>query len=270
VADTARALPSRRAACAGTLAMRADRLLVARGLAASRERARELIEAGAVSIGSGAQRELLRKPSTELDENVPLEVAAGAALRYVSRGGLKLAGALGHTGIDVRDLVCLDLGQSTGGFTDCLLQAGARRVVGVDVGHGQLHPRLRDDARVHAFEGVNVRSLDPARLGAAYVAPGFDLVVADLSFISLSHALAPAFALARPGARLIALVKPQFELGPGGVDRRGVVRDAGRFDAVQAAVRRAAADAGWSVDDWFESPIRGGDGNREFFLYARK
>ncbi|MCL4182292.1 MAG: TlyA family RNA methyltransferase [Burkholderiaceae bacterium] len=250
--------------------MRADRLLVARGLAASRERARALIEAGAVSVDRGARREILRKPSTELDDDVPLEVAADAALRYVSRGGLKLAGALERTGIDVRGLVCLDIGQSTGGFTDCLLQAGARRVVGVDVGHGQLHPRLREDARVQAFEGVNVRALDAARLGAAHVGPGFDLVVADLSFISLAHALAPAFALARPGARLIALVKPQFELGPGGVDRRGIVRDAARYDTVQAGIRLAAAGAGWHVDDWFESPIRGGDGNREFFLCARK
>jgi 23S rRNA (cytidine1920-2'-O)/16S rRNA (cytidine1409-2'-O)-methyltransferase len=250
--------------------MRADRLLVARGLAASRERARELIEAGAVSAGSGARRQVLHKPSTELDDDVPLEVAAGALLRYVSRGGLKLAGALERTGLDVRGFACLDIGQSTGGFTDCLLQAGARRVVGVDVGHGQLHPRLRDDPRVQAFEGVNVRALDAARLGAAWVAPGLDLVVADLSFISLAHALAPAFALARTGAHLVALVKPQFELGPGGVDRRGIVRDAARYDTVQAALRRAATDTRWNVDDWFESPIRGGDGNREFFLYARK
>ncbi len=252
--------------------MRADLLLVARGLAASRARARELIESGAVVARIGERDEVLYKPSMGLADDTPLAVAAGAALRYVSRGGLKLAGALGHVGLDATGLACLDLGQSTGGFTDCLLQAGARRVVGVDVGHGQLHPRLRDDARVRAFEGLNVRALVPARLGTAFPATGFDLVVADLSFISLTHALAPAFALARDAGRLLALVKPQFEVGPGGVDRHGLVRDAGRHDAVRRKVCNAAVDAGWTVEDWFDSPIRGGagDGNREFFLSARK
>ncbi|HLS54829.1 MAG TPA: TlyA family RNA methyltransferase [Zeimonas sp.] len=250
--------------------MRADQLLVARGLAASRARARELIESGAVVARIGARDEVVHKPSTGLADDTPLAVAAGAALRYVSRGGLKLAGALEHVGLDVRGLTCLDLGQSTGGFTDCLLQAGARQVVGVDVGHGQLHARLRDDGRVHAFEGLNVRALVPARLGAAFPAAGFDLVVADLSFISLTLALAPAHALACDGGRLLALAKPQFEVGPGGVDRHGIVRDAGRYDAVRRKVCDAAVDAGWTVDDWFDSPIRGGDGNREFFLYARQ
>lgn len=250
--------------------MRVDQLLVARGLAASRARARELIEAGAVRARIGASEQVLRKASLELADDTPLTVEAGAGLRYASRGGLKLAGALARAGVDARGLTCLDLGQSTGGFTDCLLQAGALRVVGVDVGHGQLRAPLRGDPRVQAFEGVNVRALVPATLGAAFPTAGFDLVVVDLSFISLAHALAPAFALARPGARLLALVKPQFEVGPGGVDRHGIVRDPALYDVVRRKVCDAAAAAGWAVDDWFESPIRGGDGNREFFLYARK
>ncbi len=250
--------------------MRADQLLVARGLAPSRARARELIAAGAVRAQVGGRDEPVRNPSAELDADTPLALAAGAALRHVSRGGLKLEGALARSGIDARGCVCLDLGQSTGGFSDCLLQAGAQRVVGIDVGHGQLHARLRADPRVRTFEGVNVRSLDDARLGDAHPAGGFDLVVADLSFISLAHALAPAFALARPGARLLALVKPQFEVGPGGVDRHGIVRDERRYEDVKQRIVEAAAAAGWSVEDWFDSPIRGADGNREFFLQARK
>ncbi len=250
--------------------MRADQVLVARGLAGSRARARELIEAGAVSARIGARDEVLRKASADLAEDTPLTVAPGAALPYASRGGLKLAGALAHLRLDVGGLVCLDLGQSTGGFTDCLLQAGAARIVGVDVGHGQLRAALREDPRVQAFEGLNVRALAPAALGSAFPPPGFDLVVADLSFISLAHALAPAFALARPGARLVALAKPQFEVGPGGVDRHGIVRDPARHAEVRRALCAAAAQAGWTLDDWFDSPIRGGDGNREYFLSARK
>ena len=250
--------------------MRADQLLVARGLAASRARARELVERGAVVARIGAREQTLRKPSTELADDTPLAVAAEAVPRHVSRGGVKLAGALERTGVDACGLVCLDLGQSTGGFTDCLLQAGAQRVVGIDVGHAQLHARLRADQRVCAFEGVNVRTLGAAQLGGAVPPGGFDLVVADLSFISLTHALAPAHALARWAARLLALVKPQFELGPGGVDRHGIVRDAARYEEVRRKICNAAVDAGWTVEDWFDSPIRGGDGNREFFLCARK
>lgn len=257
-------------AATATPIVRADQLLVARGLAASRARARELIEAGAVRARIGGCEQVLRKASTELADDTPLSVAEGAGLRYASRGGLKLAGALARAGVDARGLVCLDLGQSTGGFTDCLLQAGALRVVGVDVGHGQLREQLRRDPRVQVFEGVNVRALAPATLGGAFPPAGFDLVVADLSFISLAHALAPALALARPGARLIALVKPQFEVGPGGVGRDGIVRDPALHEAVRHRICDAAAAAGWTVDDWFESPIRGGDGNREFFLCARK
>ncbi len=250
--------------------MRVDQLLVARGLAPSRARARELIEAGAVRAHLGPREQVLRKASADLADDTPLSVAPGATLPFVSRGGLKLAGALERAGVDARGRACLDLGQSTGGFTDCLLQAGASRVVGVDVGHGQLRERLRHDPRVLAFEGINVRTLTPALLGAALPRGGFDLIVADLSFISLTHALTPAFALARPGARLLALAKPQFEVGPGGVERHGIVRDPGLHALVRCRICEAAGAAGWIVDHWFESPIRGGDGNREFFLDAHR
>ncbi|MGD9942234.1 MAG: TlyA family RNA methyltransferase [Burkholderiaceae bacterium] len=250
--------------------MRADQLLVSQGLAESRTRARELIEAGAVTARIGGRDEVLRKPAAELPADAPLAVAAGAAPRYVSRGGLKLEGALADSGCDPRGAVCLDLGQSTGGFTDCLLQAGAARVVGIDVGHGQLHPRLQADPRVRSLEGLNVRTLTPATLGDAAPPGGFDLVVADLSFISLAPALPVAAALARrDGGTLLALVKPQFELGPGAVDRRGLVRDAARYDEVRRKIEDAAVDAGWQLRGWYDSAIRGGDGNREFFLHAR-
>ncbi|MFP5412375.1 MAG: TlyA family RNA methyltransferase [Gammaproteobacteria bacterium] len=253
--------------------MRADQLLVARGLAASRTRARELIDAGAVRVRTAGGDEPVGKPSAQLADDAELLVDDSARPRHVSRGGLKLEGALAASGVDPRGLTCLDLGQSTGGFTDCLLQAGAARVVGVDVGHGQLHPSLRADPRVAAFEGVNVRGLPEAAdaaLRAALPEAGFDLVVADLSFISLAHALAPAAALLREGGILLALVKPQFEVGPGGVDSRGIVRDASRHAEVRQRIEAAARAAGLAPRGWHDSPIRGGDGNREFFLHAVK
>lgn len=247
---------------------RADQLLVRQGLAPSRAAAQRLIERGAVRWRALQGWTAARKAGENLPESCEMQVGDDAEVRYASRGGLKLEGALAQARFAVRGLSCLDLGQSTGGFTDCLLQAGARHVVGVDVGHAQLHPRLRADPRVRAFEGVNVRTLDAARLGDAFPPGGFDLVSADLSFISLAHALHPARALTRKGGRLLALVKPQFEVGPGGVNRRGVVRDPTLYDAVRRTIRDAAHDAGWQLEQWFDSPILGGDGNREFFLLA--
>jgi 23S rRNA (cytidine1920-2'-O)/16S rRNA (cytidine1409-2'-O)-methyltransferase len=253
--------------------MRADQLLVARGLAASRTLARELIEAGAVRLRTATGAEPLRKPATPVPADAELLVDDEARPRYVSRGGLKLAGALAAARLDPTGWHCLDLGQSTGGFTDCLLQAGAACVLGIDVGHGQLHPSLQADPRVTAFEGVNVRELPAgvdAALRPALPAGGFDLAVADLSFISLAHALVPAAGLLRAGGTLLALVKPQFELGPGGVDSRGIVRDETRHAEIRDRLGAAAQAAGLTVLGWPDSPIRGGDGNREFFLHAVK
>jgi len=245
--------------------MRADQRLVQRGLAPSRTAAQRLIAAGRVRA---AGRPVAR-PSEPIDEHAPIEVAPGDDDRFVSRGGLKLAGALAATGADPRGLACLDVGQSTGGFTDCLLQSGAARVVGVDVGHGQLHPRLRGDPRNTGIEGVNARALDAHALGDAMPAGGFALIVVDVSFISLTLVLPALAALAAPGARLLALVKPQFEVGRAGLDKHGVVRDATLYDGVRERVTACAAGHGWRPLDWLDSPIRGGDGNREFFLHAR-
>ncbi|MDD3530829.1 MAG: TlyA family RNA methyltransferase [Gallionellaceae bacterium] len=244
--------------------MRADQLLVARGLVPSRTAARRAIEAGRAFHFRGTERLPVRQPAQDLPDNADLEVLPDASERYVSRGGLKLAGALAHSGLDVAGMACLDVGQSTGGFTDCLLQAGAARVVGVEVGHGQLHPRLRDDPRVLCIEGVNARS------GLADLLAGgrFDLVVCDASFISLTLLLPHFPAVLRPASQVMALVKPQFEVGPGNLGKGGIVRDPALYPEVEARIRAACAAAGLAVRDFFDSPITGGDGNREFFVHA--
>lgn len=241
--------------------LRADQLLVEQGLAPSRTVAQRLIEAGRVSWSEGP----VAKAALILPPSAVLQVQADAEDRYVSRGGLKLAGALVHTGLDVHGRLCLDVGQSTGGFTDCLLQAGAKRVVGVDVGHDQLAPRLRADPRVECFEGVNARALVPADLHGRR----FDLIVADLSFISLSLVLPQLPPLLAREGDLMLLAKPQFEVGPEHVGKGGIVRDAALYPQVAARLRLAAAAAGLRVLDWFDSPIRGGDGNREFFIWMK-
>ena len=253
--------------------VRADQLLVKRGLAPSRTAARRMIEAGRVRAGDAP----VGKASEELDEQAPLAVSESPDDRFVSRGGLKLAGALAEVGLDVRGLVCLDVGQSTGGFSDCLLQAGAERVVGVDVGHGQLHPRLRGDARVRVLEGVNARHLVASQLIAAGAGgtgaegrfgSNFDLIVGDLSFISLTLVLPALAPLLKPGGHLLLLVKPQFELQPADIGKGGIVRDAALYAKVEQRLRAACAEAGLAVRHWLPSPIAGGDGNREFFIHA--
>lgn len=243
---------------------RADLLLVERGLAPSRTAARRLIEAGRVHWDEGP----VRQPAQALPADAQLRVTADAADRFVSRAGLKLAGALARSGVDVRGRSCLDIGQSTGGFTDCLLQAGARQVVGVDVGHGQLHARLAADARCIALEGINARTLDAATLGTHFPAGGFGLLTCDASFISLALLLPRWRALLAADAQVLALVKPQFEVGVGGVGKGGIVRDAALYAQVEQRLRAAAEAAGLQVVDWFESPLAGADGNREFFMHC--
>lgn len=243
--------------------MRADQLLVQRGLAPTRSAAQRLIAQGVVRWRGPAGWAAPRKAGDELPEGCELALTDDAELRFVSRGGLKLEGALVHTGLDVRGLTCLDVGQSTGGFTDALLQHGAAQVVGVDVGHGQLHARLRGDARVTALEGVNARSLTADALPAAR----YDLVVGDLSFISLTLVL-PALAPLVAG-ELLMLVKPQFELQPADIGKGGLVKDTSAYARVEQRLRAACAGCGLRVLDWFESTVAGGDGNREFFIRAR-
>ncbi|MDR2000984.1 MAG: TlyA family RNA methyltransferase [Zoogloeaceae bacterium] len=241
--------------------LRADQLLVERGLAVSRTAAQRLIEAGRVSWPGG----VIAKVSAVLPENAELTIAADATDRYVSRGGIKLAGALAATGIAAQGKTCLDLGQSTGGFTDCLLQAGAACVVGVDAGHGQLHERLKTDPRVICMEGVNARHLQAADVGARR----FDLIAGDLSFISLTLVLPQLPPLLAPHGDMLLLVKPQFEVGPRHVGKGGIVRDDALYPQVEAKLREAAQAAGLRVLRYFDSPITGADGNREFFIWTQ-
>lgn len=293
--------------------MRIDQLLVQRGLASTRSQAQRLIADGVqwkkLEADASAWKRVA-KNGDEVPEDASIELLDDSEARYVSRGGLKLEAALKHVGLSVAGLRCLDVGQSTGGFTDCLLQAGAQSVVGVDVGSAQLHPSLREDPRVLCVESVNARTLSAADLIAAYAdstgaegqfdveedgetfegfdgsddsleeaelaslppefAPPFDVLVADLSFISQTLVLPAAVPLLKDGGILLTLVKPQFELQPGQVGKGGIVKDAEMYPIVEQRLRDTCADLGLEVSAWFDSPIAGGDGNREFFICARK
>lgn len=236
---------------------RADLLLVERGLSASREEASRLILAGKVRTAAGR----IEKPGTLLPVEAPLEVAAPPH-PFVSRGGVKLRHALEVFHLDPRGRICLDVGASTGGFTDCLLQAGARQVIAVDVGYGQLAARLREDPRVHLLERTNIRHLDASRL------PGRpDLATIDVSFISLALVLPVVAPLLGPPREIVALVKPQFEVGKGQVGKRGVVRDPAQHRAVLERVAHVAADLSLGVSGITASPLLGPMGNREFLMY---
>jgi 23S rRNA (cytidine1920-2'-O)/16S rRNA (cytidine1409-2'-O)-methyltransferase len=242
--------------------MRADQLLVDRGLAASRSQAQRLI-AGGVQWFDGARWKRVAKNGDELPDAAQLELLDTAEARYVSRGGLKLEGALHAAGLDVTGWTCLDVGQSTGGFTDCLLQHGAARITGVDVGHGQLHEKLRHDRRVVAIEKLNARELQARQVGA-----DFDLVTGDLSFISLTLVLPALAPLLKTGGHLLMLAKPQFELQPADIGKGGLVRDPALYAQVERKLRDACEPLRLQVRGWYASPIAGGDGNREFFLHA--
>ncbi len=331
--------------------MRADVFLVEGGHASTRSQAQRLIAAGVQwRLAPTLPWHKVAKNGDDIPAGAELQLLDAAEAKYLSRGGLKLEGALAATGIQVAGLRCLDVGQSTGGFTDCLLQAGAAQVIGVDVGQGQLHERLRADPRVIAVEGLNARHLTPQALQegceealsvrteadpddndtqpeAPYawmrnggmiddeyddsadakeheieafkaeratkakdraegrlatvrkrlpgrekddITPAFDLVVGDLSFISLTLVLAALVPLLKPEGRLLMLVKPQFELQPGQVGKGGIVRDASLYAEVEQRIRACCADIGLQVIGWHDSPIAGGDGNREFFVDARR
>ncbi len=242
--------------------VRADQLLHARGLAQSRARAQALIMAGLVFAGEAR----VGKPGQLLADDVALSVK-GRDHPWVSRGGVKLAHALEHFGWgDLAGEIVLDIGASTGGFTDVCLHHGAAEVFAVDVGHGQLDWRLRSDPRVRVLEKTNARHLTAEQLGG--ITPTF--LVCDASFIGLSTILPAPLALAAPGARLVALVKPQFEAGPGEVGRGGVVRDPAVHARVQAEAARFLAARGWPPTGITQSPITGPEGNIEFLIAARR
>jgi 23S rRNA (cytidine1920-2'-O)/16S rRNA (cytidine1409-2'-O)-methyltransferase len=238
---------------------RADLLLVARGLFESRAKARAAIEAGGVTADG---RPVLKAAELLADDAV---VEAAPAHPWVGRGALKLEHALVTWLIAVEGRVVLDVGVSTGGFTEVCLAAGAHRVYAVDVGRGQIHPSLADDPRVAILEGLDARNLTPAEIPQPP-----QLIVCDVSFIGLAKALPAALALAAPAAELVALVKPQFEVGPERVGKGGLVKDeAARGEALER-VKAFLEDLGWNVRATLDSPIEGGDGNREYLLWAQK
>ena len=330
--------------------MRADVFLVDFGHAATRSQAQRLIAAGVQwRLSKGAPWQKVAKNGDDIPAIAEVELLDAAEAKYLSRGGLKLEGALAASGLQVAGLRCLDVGQSTGGFTDCLLQHGAAQVVGVDVGHGQVHERLRADPRVICVEGLNARTLTLGALQqecelalsevieevednetqpeAPYswmrngglvdeqyddsddakdkdierfqleraakakaradgtlpverrrraecadvdTTPVFDVVTGDLSFISLTLVLPALVALLAPDGVLLMLVKPQFELQPGQVGKGGIVRDPALYAVVEKRIRDCCAENGLAVQAWLDSPISGGDGNREFFVFARR
>ena len=239
---------------------RLDVELVRRGLVESRREAHDVVEAGRVLVGGAPALKLARM----VGDDEPI-VIVGPPKKYVSRGGEKLGGALESFDIDVSGQRIIDVGASTGGFTDCVLQRGAAHVVALDVGHGQLHPKLRYHPRVTVIERTNIRHADLAGLGAP-----FDLVVADLSFISLTVVAEPLVTAAGPGGQLVLLIKPQFEAGKADVSKgKGIITDPDLHQRACADVAAALATCGAQVIGRIESPIKGGQGNVEFLVHVR-
>jgi 23S rRNA (cytidine1920-2'-O)/16S rRNA (cytidine1409-2'-O)-methyltransferase len=242
---------------------RIDKLLVDRGLADSRTKAQAMVMAGLVLVNE--QR--VDKPSNVFPQDAEIRIKGteDPAFRYVGRGGVKLEAALEHFKINPTNLLCLDVGASTGGFTDCLLQHGAERVVAIDVGHNQIDWRLRTDGRVEVREGSNARFLTPQDFSER-----FDLAVMDVSFISATTILPAIVPLLTERGRIVTLIKPQFEVGKGEVGSGGIVRDPEQHARVIARVNQAAVSLGLEVEGVIESPIRGGDGNIEFLASYRR
>ena len=239
---------------------RIDKLLVERGLAESRTKAQAMVMAGVVLVNE--QRVEKASDQFATDSQIRIKRAEDPTSRYVGRGGLKLEAALKEFQIDVRGLVCLDVGASTGGFTDCLLQNGAARVFAVDVGHNQIDWRLRNDPRVEVREGINARYLQPQDFPSR-----FDLVVIDVSFISVNKVLPAVVPLLQPNGSMVVLIKPQFEVGRGEVGSGGIVRDAAKRLRVVAEVNQFASTLQLRVEGVVESPIKGAEGNVEYLAH---
>ena len=266
------------------IALRIDQLLVERGLAASRSQAQRLIAAGVQwrtppgalptavveAMKSSVEWRKVNKNKDEVPSDAEIVLLDDSESKYVSRGGLKLEGALRDSGVSVSGLRCMDVGQSTGGFTECLLLNGAAEVVGIDVGHGQVHPRVREDARVICIEGVNARELMPDDERIPDAEAGFDVMVGDVSFISLTLVLPGVVPFLKPGGTLLMLVKPQFELQPENIGKNGLVKDPAMYPVIEKRIRTSLKELGLKVTGWYDSAIEGGDGNREFFVQATK
>lgn len=248
--------------------MRADQLLVQRALAPTRSAAQRLIESGGVRWNGPKGWAVPRKAGEDLPVDCQIEVTDDAELRFVSRGGLKLDAALTRCAITIEGKTCLDVGQGTGGFSDVLLQRGASHVVGIEVGRAQLAQALALDERVQTFEGLNARDVAGSEFEAGHEPHSFEVAVADVSFISLTHVLPTIARYLALGGVAVLLVKPQFELQPVDIGKGGLVKDPAAYATVETRIRSACADNGLAVHDYFESVIAGGDGNREFFVWA--
>lgn len=255
---------------------RLDTLLVDKGLVATRTLAQKLIESELVEYREASLWRVAKKSSMKLPIEIDIRVSEHPDMRYVSRAGLKLEAALQSNNIDVKGKVAIDIGQSTGGFTDCLLQQGAQRVIGIEVGKEQLVKALRQDPRVICLEGINARYLNQAMLNEHLdtdlpeLSTGFDLAVMDVSFISQKKILPNLSALLKPKGLLISLVKPQFEVGPQNLSKGGIVKDSALLNCIKKDFCEYMETQNWDVLDYKESPIKGGDGNREFLLVAKK
>lgn len=249
--------------------MRIDLWLVSLGLAPSRSKAQELIHHGDVEIETAGGWKVVHQPSLKASHLTKEQVRLRSAdlLQFVSRGGHKLRSALDHVSLDIHDWVVFDVGISTGGFADCLLQRGAKKIIGIDVGSGQLAEKLQNDPRVHSFERINARDLK-SQSDIVKLLPDVNLCVVDVSFISLALIL-PEMAAVLPPHHLLALIKPQFELSPKALDKDGVVTSSDDRERAQERVKAVAQQVGYHVLEVFPAAIKGGDGNQEFFLYAQ-
>lgn len=247
---------------------RLDAVMVNQGLVDSRTKAKRLIDAGKVSVIVAGEAERMKKASAKVAGDAQIQIARTEEDSFVSRAALKLQAGLALLPDDVcQGIIGLDVGQSTGGFTDCLLRHGAARVVGLEVGHDQLSPSLREDNRVVCLEGVNARYLESIPL-SGYAPQGFDMAVMDVSFISQTLILPGLAKTLKPNGFLVSLVKPQFEVGKAAVGKGGIVKDPALYQQVQEAVTACAQAHGFKVLHYIPSPITGGDGNHEFILVA--
>ena len=249
---------------------RIDQLLTDKQLTKSRSQAQSLISQGKVLIAQGNDWRTVAKPSLKVDDNVEIKLMLTEEDRYVSRGALKLAGALNHANMNLNGYTVLDVGQSTGGFTDCALQYGAKKVVGVEVGHDQLDKRLRERDDVVCLEGLNARHLTQEDLAEHMPSIGFDAIVMDVSFISQTKILPQLPPLLKESGYLITLIKPQFELGKDAIGKGGIVKDKRRIEALENSMKQLMSGLGFEVLRYDKSAIKGGDGNQEFVLLAQK
>ena len=250
--------------------LRLDLLLVQQQLASSRTQAQQMLARGRVSLFKNGQWQTVNKPGLKLLEDTQLRVEPSAEDRYVARSGFKLEALIEALQLNLQDWCLLDVGQSTGGFSDCALQAGAAQVVGLDVGQQQLHPRLSSDARVTCLEKINARYLVPEDLASRGLPVTYDAVMLDVSFISQTLILPQLPVFLKPGGWLLSLVKPQFEVGREQVGKGGLVRDPGLYPQVEQKISAQLQDLGLSLRHWMPSPIKGGDGNQEFLVGAQR